>query len=77
MATVNFSIPDDVKTRFNAAFEGCNKSAIVAELMEDAIRRAEARQQNRLAVASILARRQQAPAVSADGVREARESGRP
>lgn len=77
MATVNFSIPDDVKTRFNAAFEGCNKSAIVAELMEDAIRRAEQQQQSRLAVASILARRAQAPVVSADGIREARESGRP
>ena len=29
---MNFSVPDEVKDRFNAAFEGQNKSAIIAEL---------------------------------------------
>ena len=34
MATVNFSVPDDVKTAFfDKAFGGQNKSAILAELM--------------------------------------------
>ena len=33
MATMNFSIPDDVKEAFNKAFEGENKSAVVARLM--------------------------------------------
>ena len=30
MATMNFSIPDDVKEAFNKAFDGQNKSAVVA-----------------------------------------------
>lgn len=77
MGTVNFSIPDDIKNRFNAVFEGCNKSAIVAELMEDAIARAEARQRSQKAIGRILARREAAPAVAADAVRSAREAGRP
>jgi hypothetical protein len=37
MATMNFSIPDEVKDRFNEVFEGENKSAIVARLMVRAI----------------------------------------
>lgn len=37
MATINFSIPDEVKQAFNAAFAGQNKSAIVAELMREAV----------------------------------------
>jgi hypothetical protein len=37
MATMNFSIPDDVKEAFNKAFEGENKSAVVADLMRKAV----------------------------------------
>lgn len=37
MATMNFSIPDDVKEAFNNAFEGENKSAVVADLMRKAV----------------------------------------
>jgi hypothetical protein len=37
MATMNFSIPDDVKEAFNEAFEGENKSAVVADLMRKAV----------------------------------------
>ena len=37
MATMNFSIPDDVKEAFNKAFEGENKSALVADLMRKAV----------------------------------------
>ena len=41
MAKMNFSVPDDVKEAFNAAFAGQNKSATVTELMREAIERAE------------------------------------
>jgi hypothetical protein len=34
---MNFSIPDDVKEAFNRAFEGENKSAVVAGLMRKAV----------------------------------------
>jgi hypothetical protein len=36
MATVNFSVPDDVRDDVNSAFEGKNKSAVIAELMREA-----------------------------------------
>ena len=33
MATVNFSVPEDIKNAFNTVFEGQNKSAVIADLM--------------------------------------------
>jgi hypothetical protein len=33
MATVNFSVPSDIKQAFDKAFAGENKSAVVADLM--------------------------------------------
>jgi hypothetical protein len=44
MGTMNFSIPDDLKERFNAVFKDANKSAIIAQLMERAIENEERRQ---------------------------------
>ena len=41
MATMNFSIPDDVKRAFNKAFEGENKSAVITGLMRRAIEEKE------------------------------------
>ena len=55
MATMNFSIPDDVKERFNQTFVNSNKSAIVAQLLEEAIERAERKQRSDLAIQRILA----------------------
>jgi len=37
MATMHFLIPDDVKDKFNEAFEGQNKSAIISKLMVQAV----------------------------------------
>lgn len=37
MATMNFSIPDDVKEAFNEAFKDDNKSAVITGLMRRAI----------------------------------------
>jgi hypothetical protein len=37
MATMNFSIPDDVKEAFNKAFDGQNKSAVVADYLMRAV----------------------------------------
>ena len=38
MATVNFSVPDEVKTEFDKAFGDQNKSSIIADLMRRAVR---------------------------------------
>ena len=54
MATINFSIPDDVKERFNQTFGDANKSAIATVLLEEAIERAERKRRSDLAVKSIL-----------------------
>ena len=63
MATMNFSIPEDVKERFNQTFINSNKSAIVAQLLEEAIERAERKQQSDKAIQRILAiRKSNAPA---------------
>lgn len=67
MATMNFSVPDDVKERFNRTFASQNKSAIVTRLLEEAIERAERKQQSDAAIERILHRRQSAaPASTAD-----------
>jgi hypothetical protein len=77
MATVNFSVPDDVKQDFNAAFAGENKSAVIANLMRQAV--AERRRVSRRAdvIAALFdLRRGQAP-VTPDEVAKARTAGRP
>ncbi|EXI79763.1 MAG: hypothetical protein AW10_02248 [Candidatus Accumulibacter appositus] len=77
MATMNFSIPDDVKERFNATFAKQNKSAIITRFIEEAIARAERKERSDAAIDRILARLDQRTPVSEDAVRESREEGRP
>ncbi|MDP2902117.1 MAG: hypothetical protein Q8N96_03290 [Methylovulum sp.] len=73
MATVNFSVPDDVKAAFNAAYQGQNKSAVIAGLMREAVDRAIRKQQHHQAIADILVLRGQMPTVSAEAIRAARD----
>jgi len=47
MATVNFSVPDEVKEAFNNAYQGQNKRAIIADLMREAVERFERKQRHR------------------------------
>ena len=56
MSTVNFSVPDEVKEEFNAVFSGQNKSAIIAELMREAVERARRKERSRAAIGRIVAR---------------------
>lgn len=76
MATMNFSVPDDVKAAFNEMFNDQNKSAIITELMREAVVRAQSRQRSRSAISNILGRREGAPMLSEEGFRIAREDGR-
>ena len=77
MATVNFSVPEDVKQAFNETFKGQNKSAIIADLMREAVERAQQRQRQSEAIDRILALRAQTEPVSVEAIRAAREEGRP
>lgn len=74
MATVNFSVPEEVKQAFNRTFAGRNKSAIVAELMIRAVEEEAVLQRRREAMERLLSRRRLRPAVSKAQIRAARES---
>lgn len=77
MSTVNFSVPEDVKDAFNTTFAGQNKSAVIADLMREAVQRVHARQQHVSAIDRILARRALAPGVTEAQFQATREMGRP
>ena len=77
MATVNFSVPEDVKNAFNETFRNRNKSAIIADLMREAVERERDNRESRRAAQRILRRRRTAPVVSDDVLRRLRVDGRP
>ncbi len=76
-ATVNFSVPDEIKEAFNATFRGQNKSAIIAELMREAVERAERRQRHNDAIDRIVSRHKGSPTLGEEAYRAARDEGRP
>ena len=76
MTTMNFSVPDDIRSGFNATFEGQNKSAIVVSLMREAVERARQQQAGQAAYLRILKRRASATAVTRKQILAAREAVR-
>jgi hypothetical protein len=77
MATMNFSVPDDVKEGFNRIFAGANKSAIVTALLQEAVERAERKTKRNEAIGRILSRLDERPVVSQAEIDGGREDGRP
>jgi hypothetical protein len=77
VATVNFSVPDQIKESFNAVFAGRNKSAIIAELMREAVEREARRLRSQQAIERIIERRRKAPLRNASALAAARRAGRP
>lgn len=77
MATVNFSVPDEVKDAFNATFAGQNKSAVIAELMREAIERERRRQRSVEAIDRLLERHESAPVRTTAQLLASRRKGRP
>ena len=76
MATVNYSVPDEVKQAFNQAFAGRNKSAIIARLMAQAVEEQEQCQRRADAIDRLLARRSARPTVTKAEVRATRDEVR-
>lgn len=74
MATVNYSVPEEVKALFNATFAGRNKSAIIAELMLQAVEREERAARGVRAMDRLLARRGRRPLVTDEQLRAARRA---
>jgi metal-responsive CopG/Arc/MetJ family transcriptional regulator len=81
MATMNFSIPDDVKDEFNEVFEGENKSAVITGLMRRAIEERQQRVKQDDAfdalMEELLRARAQDPPMSDEEIRRIRVEGRP
>ncbi len=77
MATVNFSVPDEVKRAFNDTFAHENKSAVIADMMREAVERQHAAKRRARAIDAILERRRHKQPVSARKVRTVRRAARP
>ncbi len=73
MPTVNFSVPEEIKKKFNATFAGRNKSAIIANLMMRAVKEEQKRQKRAHAIDRLLERRNSKKAVTVEDIRAARE----
>jgi metal-responsive CopG/Arc/MetJ family transcriptional regulator len=77
MATVNFSVPDDVKAAFDRTFKGQNKSAVIAELMRRAVKETKLKQRREEIFRSLTESRSKRPSLSNAELRAIRRSGRP
>ena len=77
MATVNFSVPEDVKREFDRAFAGKNKSRVIADLMAQAVEEQHVQKRRSKAIDALLARRRTRRPVTAKQIRRTREAGRP
>ena len=73
MATVNFSVPDEVKQAFNDEFAQENKSAILTRLMKQAIEENRMKKRRHNAIDAILALREKQAVVLLDDINNARE----
>ncbi|MGZ5027884.1 MAG: hypothetical protein ACXWE9_10550 [Methylobacter sp.] len=73
MATVNFSVPDDIRQEFNQLFEKENKSAILTRLMQQAIEEKKQQQRRQLAIDKILQLRDKQTPVSAAEIQQSRD----
>lgn len=77
MATVNFSVPDEVKEAFQETFADENRSAIIARLMQQAVGERRQRERRAAAIEALLDLRRSQPPTSDASIRRAREAGRP
>lgn len=76
MATVNFSVPDDIKAEFDRTFGGQNKSAVIADLMRKAIADVKLRKRRVDIFRTLTQRRTERPSLSDAQIRTSRTSGR-
>lgn len=76
MATVNFSVPDDVKKAFDRTFRDQNKSAVIADLMRRAVADSNRQKQREELFRLLTERRRKRPGASDSDIRTARIAGR-
>ena len=77
MATVNFSVPDDIKAEFDKVFGAQNKGAVIADLMRKAVAEAKRRKRREDIFRTLTQRRAERPSLSDAQIRSSRKTGRP
>jgi len=77
MATVNFSVPDEVKAEFDKVFGDQNKSSIIAELMRRAVRERELQIRRKRLFRQFSSARMSRPFFTSEEIRGARTAERP
>jgi hypothetical protein len=73
MGTMNFSIPDDVKDKFNELFKDENKSAVVTRALIRAIEEEERRRRSVSFVERMRQIRAKSRGATAEEIRNARQ----
>jgi len=76
MATVNFSVPDEVKDAFDKAFGDQNKSAVIADLMRRAVREQQLEKRREQLFHQLSSGRARRPSFTNEQVHKARITGR-
>lgn len=77
MATMNFSVPSDVKNAFDKTFAGQNKSAVLTDLMRQAVEERNRRRRRARAIAKLLELRRRTRPIGDAAIRRARTRVRP
>lgn len=77
MATVTFSVPDEIEEAFQETFANENRNAIIARLMKEAVDDRKRQEPQAVAIDALSElRRKQRPASDKE-IARARRSGRP
>jgi hypothetical protein len=77
MATVNFSVPEEIKEAFQEAFANENKSAVIARLMQRAVEEKRRDLSRAAAIDKLLELRSRQSPVSAAEIARTRQADRP
>ncbi|GJL52533.1 MAG: hypothetical protein NPIRA01_37600 [Nitrospirales bacterium] len=77
MAMVNFSLPEPVKAAFDKKLAGENKSAVLTQLMQQAVGERERAARRARAIEKLLTLRAKVKPICASSIRRARRLGRP
>jgi len=77
VATVNFSVPDEVKEAFDKAFGDQNKSSIIAGLMRRAVRERQLKLRRERLFRQLGAMRASRPLFTAEQIQNTRSADRP
>ncbi len=76
MATVNFSVPNEVKDAFNEMFGSKNKSAVISNLMMQAVAEEKTKRKRVQAIDALLALRESIPKATIEEIAKARQEER-